>query len=336
MNVRPTTILLTLVLAFTSGGVSSRLNAQQPDPGKAKIIKPNPYVRAVSMTNLHDVAARLVKDYGPRRVDVFSPFTDNACTSSKVVYPKSNLEMAGDYLKGLYKSWGYQVTLENVDTGHGVPAHNVVATKIGSVYPKIFIDVGAHLDTQPKTPGAGDNASGSTTVVEIARVLKDYPNRYSLRYINDVGHETCGDCGMREHVRLLLQRGERIKAALMMDGIGWSILPGKNNNEVWYTNAANERIVDMFGAVRSPNGIDINHTKKKQPYGGGDWQPYLDKGLTAVISIGGTPYNAPGYHRCGDVMAVMDMQNVLKTTQQNLAVMLLLDAENESNPPKRP
>ena len=216
-----------------------------------------------------------------------------------------------------------------------MPAHNVVATKVGSVYPNIFIDVGGHLDTQPTTPGAGDNASGSTAIVEIARVLKDYPNRYSIRFINDVGHETCGNCGMAEHVRLLLARGEQIKAGLMMDGIGWSIIPGANNNEVWWNNLApaTERIVDMFGAVRSIYGIDINFLKLHQPYAGGDGQPYLDQGLPAIMSIGGTPYNAPGYHGCADTMAVMDMQNILKTTQQNLAVMLLLDQENESNLP---
>ena len=244
------------------------------------VIQQNPYIQAVSLTNLYDVAAHLVEDYGPRRVDVFRPYSDNACTlSTTVLYPKSNMEMADDYLKALYESWGYQVTLEEVDTGYGVPAHNVVATKIGSVYPNIFIDVGGHLDTQPSTPGAGDNASGSTAVVEIARVLKDYPNRYSIRFINDVGHETCGNCGMAEHVRLLLARGETIKAGLMMDGIGWSIIPGVNNNEVWWNSLSpgTERIVDMFGAVRSIYGIDINFKKIHQPYGGGDGQPYLDQ-----------------------------------------------------------
>ena len=207
--------------------------------------------------------------------------------------------------------------------------------KLGRCIPNIFIDVGGHLDTQPSTPGAGDNASGSTAIVEIARVLKDYPNRYSIRFINDVGHETCGNCGMAEHVRLLLERGEQIKAGLMMDGIGWSIIPGANNNEVWWNSLApdTQRIVGIFDAVRSIYGIDINFNGIHQPYGGGDGQPYLDQGLPAIMSIGGTPYNAPGYHGCADIMAVLDMQNILKTTQQNLAVLLELDKENESNLP---
>ena len=49
------------------------------------VIEQNPYVWAVSLTNLYDVAAHLVEDYGPRRVDVYSRYTDNACTFSTVV-----------------------------------------------------------------------------------------------------------------------------------------------------------------------------------------------------------------------------------------------------------
>jgi len=141
------------------------------------VIQQNPYVQAVSLANLTEVARTLVEVYGPRNVNVFSPYTDNACTSNPlVVYPKSNVEMASDYLKALYESWGYQVTMEEVDTTIGI-GHNVVATKVGSAYPNIFIDVGGHLDSHSNSPGAGDNASGSTAIVELARVLKDYPNR---------------------------------------------------------------------------------------------------------------------------------------------------------------
>ena len=74
------------------------------------LIQQNPYIQAVSLTNLYEVAAHLVEDYGPRRVDVYRRYIDNACTYSTVEYPKSNIEMADDYLKALYESWGYQVT----------------------------------------------------------------------------------------------------------------------------------------------------------------------------------------------------------------------------------
>ena len=73
--------------------------------------------------------------------------------------------------------------MENVPDGSGGSyGHNVYVTKIGSAYPNTFIEFGGHLDSQPGTPGGNDNASGSIAVIELARVLKDYPNRYSMRF----------------------------------------------------------------------------------------------------------------------------------------------------------
>jgi len=37
-------------------------------------------------------------------------------------------------------------------------SYNVVAQKIGSVYPNTFIEISAHFDSADTTPGASDNA----------------------------------------------------------------------------------------------------------------------------------------------------------------------------------
>ena len=180
----------------------------------------------VSLANLESVLTTLVQSYGPRRDDYSRPYVgDNCAVSTAAAYPKSNVEMASDYVASLYEAMGYAVTLEPVPLGGGSLGigHNVVATKVGTTYPNIFIEVGGHLDSQPTTPGAGDNASGSTAVVELARVLKDYKSAYSLRFINFVGHEHGGfNEGSVYHLQQVALRGETIKFALIMDGIGWS------------------------------------------------------------------------------------------------------------------
>ncbi len=306
----------------------------------------------MNQQNLHNIASILVNQYGPRHALYFSPFIDDNCTvDTSVIYPKSNLEMASDYAKSLYESWGYQVTMEQVDLGgtggngcdsadysnlHGTGGvgHNVVATKIGSIYPNVFIEVGGHLDTQPTTPGAGDNASGSAAILELARVLKDYPSRYSIRFINFVGHEqTAFNIGSNLHLNQALARGETIKTGLIMDGIGWSEVLGQNMNVLWYNNSESERISSLFNTVSGQYGIDINWRETTGCYS--DNQSYWNLGLTAVLSIGGTPYLAPGYHGtsndggCGDTLDKLDWNNMFKTAQQNLAVLLQIDAENQ-------
>jgi hypothetical protein len=293
-----------------------------------------PLLNDISLQNLSDVATTLVQSYGPRHANFSSPYVDDICSlSPTIIYPQSNVEMASNYARSLYESWGYSVTMETVALGGGTwTGHNVVATKVGTVYPNVYIEIGGHLDTQPSTPGAGDNASGSTAILELARVLRNTPTRYSIRFINFVGHEHGGfNEGSTLHLNQALARGEVIKAGLIMDGIGWSEAAPTNMNVLWFNNSSSERIADLFNIVRSLYGIDIGWRKTSSSYS--DNQTYWNMGLTSVLSIGGTPYNAPGYHGnssgCADTIDKLDFQNIYKTAKQNLAVLLLLDAESE-------
>jgi Zn-dependent M28 family amino/carboxypeptidase len=66
----------------------------------------------------------------------------------------------------------------------------------------------------------------SSSVIELARVLKDYPNRYSMRFILWAAEEysnqrSAAFYGSSYHVQQALARGEQIKAGLVMDHIGW-------------------------------------------------------------------------------------------------------------------
>ena len=76
-----------------------------------------------------------------------------------------------DYLTSL----GYSPTLMDVPLPNGTTSHNVVAVKPGTS--PLTIVVGGHMDSKVSTtvasPGGNDNASGSATVLELARALKD-------------------------------------------------------------------------------------------------------------------------------------------------------------------
>ena len=56
---------------------------------------------------------------------------------------------------------------------------NVVATRSGNNGFGVF---GAHYDTAPLTQGAGDNATGTAMVLELARLLKDEPSGMRLDF----------------------------------------------------------------------------------------------------------------------------------------------------------
>jgi hypothetical protein len=306
-------------IALITAATPTTLHADDPIPG---------YLSQVSSANLVSVATDLVTLYGPRRVDFFSPYVDGSCTLGSTVYPKSNIEMSSDYVSARFQAMGYapaSITMEAVPGGLG---HNVYVTKVGSVYPNVYIEFGAHLDSV-QSPGGGDNASGVTAVVELARVLKSYPNRYSMRFVLWVSEEASSSgvyVGSAYHIQQALSRGEQIKALLNMDQIGWraSSVSTDYMNEISYNGTESEGIANLFNQVRTDYGIAIGF-RKNQGLLSSDQQVYWDRGLVAVGSEGGFSTYHPNYHGCGDTVSNIDFTNVLLVAQQNLAVSLRLD-----------
>ncbi len=290
------------------------------------------YLSQVSITNLFNVASNLVTRYGPRRADTYDHFLNGSCTWSGVPYTNTTIEMSANYAKSLFEAMGYTPTMENVPYGYSSYGHNVYVTKTGSAYPNVYIEFGGHMDTQPTTPGGCDNASGSTTIIELARVLKNYPNRYSMRFALWVGEEiSVPGPGCYYHVQQALARGEKIKAGLNVDGTGWPEVPNPDgtpnyNVELWYNDAESSRISDLFGSVRTQYNVAIGF-RKNAATTTSDERGYWYSGQTAVTSVGGSPTYAPNFHGCGDTVTNMNFTNIFRAAQLNLAVGLKLDAE---------
>ena len=118
-----------------------------------------------------------------------------------------------------------------------------------------------------------------------------------------------------------LARGEKIKAGLNIDLVGWRdpADPTGYMNEIWYNNAESQRIANMFNQVRTDYGINIG-LRSNAATTTSDERAYWNLGQTAVTSVGGWSTYRPIYHACGDTVANIDFTNTLRTTQENLAV----------------
>ena len=95
-----------------------------------------------------------------------------------------------NWLKSKYLSYGYSASqiAEDPWTGGGYTSKNLVVTKTGTLYPNKYVIVCGHFDTVAG-PGVNDNGSGTAIILEIARILKDIPTDYSIRFINFSGEE---------------------------------------------------------------------------------------------------------------------------------------------------
>jgi hypothetical protein len=96
------------------------------------------------------------------------------------------------WLKNKYLSYGYtasQITEDSYTyTGSTAVCKNLVVTKIGTVYPNTFIIIDGHYDSINGT-GTNDNGSGLVCILEVARLLKNIPTKYSIKFINFSGEE---------------------------------------------------------------------------------------------------------------------------------------------------
>lgn len=172
------------------------------------------------------------------------------------------------------------------------PTHQNAANA-GIVY------VTAHYDSVPFSPGANDDASGTSLILELARIMKDFPTNKEVRFIA-FGHEESGLAGSRVgskyYVSQLSQDElDRSVANFQFDMVGTSWEPASQLNVnvvdgqpnlVWqYAKAAAERL-----------GIDVLALFER---GSSDHETFHDAGVDAAnISwrVPGTADLEPYYH----------------------------------------
>jgi len=104
--------------------------------------------------------------------------------TTRYAYNPQN-ELAEDFIAAKFTEYGYTPEIQSFrnDTGQ-----NIIATKPGLLYPYKYLIISGHYDSHAFAdpnfaPGADDNASGTAAMLEAARLLKDVPTDYSIRFI---------------------------------------------------------------------------------------------------------------------------------------------------------
>ncbi|WP_278353052.1 M28 family peptidase [Chryseobacterium gleum] len=139
-----------------------------------------------------------------------------------------------NWLKNKYASYGYTANdlSEDTFTYGSNTSKNLIITKTGTLYPNQYIIICGHYDTITG-PGVSDNGSGTSIILEAARILKNVPTEYSIKFIHFSGEEQ-GLVGSSHYVNnVAYQSGTKvldIKLVLNIDQVGG--LLGNNNNTI--------------------------------------------------------------------------------------------------------
>jgi Zn-dependent M28 family amino/carboxypeptidase len=134
------------------------------------------------------------------------------------------LDSAAAYVAASFKALGLQV-VEQTYVVYGKTFRNIEVTLPGTSRPKEIIVVGGHYDSVFGTPGADDNASGASAVLELARLLQTDPHPRTIKLVAFTNEEPpwffTEDMGSRHYARAARARGDDIVAMLAIETIGY-------------------------------------------------------------------------------------------------------------------
>ena len=227
---------------------------------------------------------------------------------------------AAEYVYTMLASFGYEPEYQWFQPRPGIRSANVVATLRGTEDPDLVYVVSSHFDSVERGPGADDNTSGTSVLLETARMFAEHPMPATIKFAFFTGEEA-GLLGSREFVRRAVRDGVHIAGALNNDMLGWA-----NNhrldNTIRYSNSG---IRDVQHAAAFLFSDLITYDAKY--YKSTDAHAYYEEYGDIVGGIGSYPVlGNPHYHQATDELPTINQDLVRETTKANVASIALLAA----------
>lgn len=150
---------------------------------------------------------------------------------------------------------------------------NLIADIQSPVKTKEMILIGAHLDSFWISPGAGDDLTGVVTVMEIARLLYPFRNRFkrNLRIVLFTGEELYY-IGSKNYIKVHKNELDFVKFAFTLDNLYNSTARGV---AVIWTNEIRDYIDDMF------KEMDVEMEVREMFCMSSDYLPFILEGVPA-------------------------------------------------------
>lgn len=209
----------------------------------------------------------------------------------------------GEELLDLLDSGPVTVRVEVLTDAGPNESQNVVARPPGG---QCRIVAGGHYDSVPAGPGANDNASGTATAVEIARVLAADGELDDVCFVL-FGSEEIGLLGSQHYVEALGEvEYDTLEAMLNFDMVGvgtrWLFGGSQSVSEVMATQAE-ARDIDFVAQGFESGGAGSDHAS------------FINAGIPAVFVHSFTNFVAddPNYHTANDIS-----DNVRATTMAEI------------------
>ncbi|MGB9665513.1 MAG: M20/M25/M40 family metallo-hydrolase [Ignavibacteria bacterium] len=240
-------------------------------------------------------------------------------------------DKAAQFIYEKFQSWGFQVQYETFSS----TGKNVIATKQGMFDSQKYFVICAHYDDMPSgttAPGADDNASGTATVLELARVFSQYNFNYTIKFIC-FDEEEQGLVGSNYYATQARNRNDSIIGVINLDMTAYDAnndgMVDVHSNSVANTaQIANEWINNIY-----QYSIElITRTVASQPYS--DHYSFQQKNYGAILVIEYDLEFNPRYHTVNDKFQYLNMNfahKIAKVTAATAAEYIQVALSNSTN-----
>lgn len=201
------------------------------------------------------------------------------------------------------------------------------------------IVIGAHYDSRAKNinntdaraPGADDNASGVSALLELSRILSHLNLKYNLQFVLFSGEEQ-GQWGSKNYVRYLNNSNlnSTIDLYINFDMIGYSS-PKESNKVILEYDVGNKYLQnDEYSKTIALfiKQIALNYTNSEailSKLGNSDFIPFESLSHTVIGIHDGGSENNPHYHKSTDTPDTLNIKYLTSITKMVLATILELD-----------
>jgi Zn-dependent M28 family amino/carboxypeptidase len=205
-------------------------------------------------------------------------------------------------------------------------SHNVEAILPGTESQQSVL-ITAHLDSTTfsissggMAPGADDNASGSSAVLEAARILSQYKFKHTIRFVLFTGEEQ-GLVGSRAYAGKLASDGVQVLGVFNMDMIGYDgdsdgafeVHAGTRDSSVRIAELLVQTL-QRYEIKLAPEVLEVGATNRS------DHASFWSRGYPAVLVIEDSEYGAtddfnPYYHSTSDTLDKLDLSYAKRIAQ---------------------
>lgn len=252
---------------------------------------------------------------------------------------------AANYIVGQLQSYGYTVRQDPV-----FQSANLIASIQGERQPERTFVIGAHFDSVPGAPGADDNASAVSGLLEIARMLAGQQLAASIELVA-FADEELGLVGSRQYAQHARDALREISGMLSLEMIAYTCTrPGCQfpipaiagclaldhpvpNAGTFIADVGNDRSSDLMRTFQSAAARYVPQLSVDtgQIAGIGSCLPdsrrsdhasFWDQDYPALLITDTANFRNPNYHRPTDTLETLDLTFATQVTQAALATAL--------------